>query len=147
LLLKVVAIAALAAAVAVAVIVYTMPMRNAPGAPNVRFTEFSPDKLDIKVGGSTKIVFNVQNMEPRYINDSKVVTSIEPSSGYQFLSIDKSTVDLPDLQGKDARTGEMQVVITATGAPAKEALYVVKGVLMVEGEQSDVRDFELKIRE
>jgi hypothetical protein len=148
LLLKVViAVVALAVAVAVAVIVFTMPVQSAPGAPNVRFTEYTPDRLDIKVGESTKIVFNVQNMESRNINDSQVVTVIEPSGYQPYLSIDRPTIELPDLQGKDARTGEMQVAITVTGSPAKEALYVVKGVLMVEGKQSDVRQFDLRIHQ
>ena len=124
-----------------------MPVQSAPGAPNVRFTEYTSDRLDIKVGESTKIVFNVQNMESRNINDSQVVTVIEPSGYQPYLSIDRPTIELPDLQGKDARTGEMQVAITVTGSPAKEALYMVKGVLMVEGKQSDVRQFDLRIRQ
>jgi hypothetical protein len=148
LLLKVViAAGAVAVAVAVAVIVFTMPVKSVPGAPNVRFTEYTPDRLDIKVGESTKILFNVQNMESRNINDSQVVTVIEPSGYQSYLSIDRPTIELPDLQGKDARTGEMQVAITVTGSPAKEALYIVKGVLMVEGKQSDVRQFDLRIRQ
>ncbi len=43
-------------------------------------------------------------------------------------------------------TGQMQVVISAAGAPAKEAVYTVKGVLFIEGKQSDVREFELRVR-
>jgi hypothetical protein len=89
----------------------------------------------------------VQNMESRNINDSQVVTVIEPSGYQPYLSIDRPTIELPDLQGRDARTGEMQVAITATSSPAKEALYAVKGVLMVEGKQSDVRQFDLRIRQ
>jgi len=39
----------------------------------------------------------------------------------------------------------MQVTITAASAPAKEAVYIVKGVRLAEGVQSDVREFELRI--
>ncbi|AFU57441.1 hypothetical protein Ngar_c04970 [Candidatus Nitrososphaera gargensis Ga9.2] len=146
-LLKVIAIAALVVAIAVAVIVFAMPRQANTGAPNVRFTEFTPDRIDIRVGEATKIVFNVQNLESRAITDARVVTVIEPSSYQPYLSIDRPTVDLPDLQSKDARTGQMQVMITAASAPAREAVYTVKGVLFVEGTQSDVREFELRIRE
>jgi hypothetical protein len=48
---------------------------------------------------------------------------------------------------KDARTGEQRVAIHANSLPAKEAVYDVKGVLLVEGKQSDVRGFELRIRQ
>jgi hypothetical protein len=147
LLLKVIAVAALAVAIAVAVLVFTMPRQSEPGAPNVKFTEFTPDRMDIKVGESTKIVFNVQNLEERSINGSKVLVVIEPSGYQPYLSISDPAVELPLLQGKDARTGQMQVVITATSAPAKEAVYTVKGVLLVDGKQTDVRNFDLKIRQ
>lgn len=146
-LLKVIAVAALAVAVAVAVIVFSMPGPAAPSAPNVRFTEFTPDRLDISVGEATRIVFNVQNLESRSITDARVITVIEPSVDRQTLSIDRPTVELPALQSKDARTGQMQVTITAVSAPAIEATYKVKGTLVVEGTQSDVREFELKIRQ
>ena len=146
-LLKVVALAALAVAIAVAVIVFSMPRQTDTGAPNVKFTEFTPDRIDIRVGEATKIVFNVQNLESRAITDARVVTVIEPSSYQPYLSIDRPTVDLPDLQSRDARTGQMQVTITAASAPAREAVYTVKGVLFAEGMQSDVREFELRIRE
>jgi hypothetical protein len=147
LLLKVIAVAALVVAIAVAVIVFAMPKQGEPDAPNVKFTEFTPDRMDIKVGESTNIVFNVQNLEERSINGSKVLVVVEPSGYQPYLSISDPTIELPVLQSKDARTGQMQVAITATSAPAKEAVYVVKGVLLVEGKQTDVRDFELKIRE
>lgn len=146
-LLKVIAVAALAVAVAVAVIVFTMPRQANPGAPNVKFTEFTPDRVDIRVGEATRIVFNVQNLESRSITDARVVTVIEPSSYQPYLSIDRPTVELPDLQSRDARTGQMQITITAASSPAREALYTVRGVLFAEGVQSDVREFELRIRE
>lgn len=147
LLLKVIAVAALAVAVAVAVIVFAMPRQANPGAPNVKFTEFTPDRVDIRVGEATRIVFNVQNLESRSITDARVVTVIEPSSYQPYLSIDRPTVELPDLQSRDARTGQMQITITAASSPAREALYTVRGVLFAEGVQSDVREFELRIRE
>ena len=145
-LLKVIAIAAIAVAIAVAVIVFTMPQKNAPGAPNVKFTKFTADNTDIKVGGSSKIVFNVENLEDRSINSSKVLVEIEPSRYQPYLSISDPVIELPKLQGKDARTGEIPVTITATSVPAQEAVYTVKGVLMAEGQQTDEREFDLKIR-
>jgi hypothetical protein len=147
LLLKVIALAALAVAIAAAVIIIFIMPRTNPGVPNVKFTDFAPDRIDIKVGESTNIVFNVQNLESRAITNAKVVTIIEPSSYQPYLSINKPTVNLPALQSKDARTGQMQIMITAVSAPAKEAVYTVKGALFAEGKQSDVREFALRIRE
>jgi hypothetical protein len=136
-----------AIAVAAAFIVFSMSAQNNSNAPNVKFVEFTADRLDIKVGETTKVVFNVQNLESRAITDAKVVTMIEPSGYQPYLSIDKPTVQLPGLQGKDARTGEMQVAITASSAPAKEAVYTVKGLLYADGVQSDVTQFDLKVHQ
>ncbi|MEW6604418.1 MAG: hypothetical protein AB1351_06975 [Thermoproteota archaeon] len=146
-LLKVIGLAALAGAIAVAVVIFLIPTNTNPGVPNVRFTDFTADRIDITVGQTTNIVFNVQNLEDRAITDARVAIVIEPSGYQPYLSIDRPAIDLPDLQSRDARTGQMQATITANGAPAKEALYTVKGVLMVEGVQSDVREFELRIRQ
>lgn len=146
-LLKVITAAAVAVAVAVAVVIFVVPMQADTGAPNVKFTEFTPDRLDIRVGEATKVVFNVQNLESRSITDARVVTVIEPSGYQPYLSIDRPSIELPDLQSKDARTGQMQITITAAGAPAREAVYDVKGVLYVEGVQTDVKEFKLRIRE
>jgi hypothetical protein len=143
----VIAVAALAVAVAVAIIVFSIPMQTDSDAPNLKFTEFTPDRMDIKVGEFTKILFNVQNLETRPITDAQVVIVIEPSGYQSYLTIQNQTVQLPDLHSRDARTGQMQVVISAAGAPAKEAVYTVKGVLFVEGNQSDVREFELRVRQ
>ncbi len=142
-----IAVAALAVAIAVAIIVFSMPIQKESDGPNLKFTEFSPDRRDIKVGESTKILFNVQNLETRPITDAQVVIVIEPSGYQSYLTIQNQTVQLPDLYGRDARTGQMQVVISAAGAPAKEAVYTVKGLLFVEGNQSDVREFELTVRQ
>jgi hypothetical protein len=143
----VIAVAALAVAIAVAIIVFSMPIQKESDGPNLKFTEFTPDRRDIKVGESTKILFNVQNLVARPITDAQVVIVIEPSGYQSFLTIQNQTVQLPDLYGRDARTGQMEVVITAAGAPAKEALYTVKGILFIEGNQSDVREFELRVRQ
>jgi hypothetical protein len=124
-----------------------MPMQTNSDAPNVKFTEFTPDRRDISVGESTKILFNVQNLEMRPITDGQVIIVIEPSGYQSYLTIQNQTVQLPDLYSRDARTGQMEVVITAAGAPAKEALYTVKGILFIEGNQSDVREFELRVRQ
>ncbi len=124
-----------------------MSIQTNSGIPNVKFTEFTPDKMDIRVGESTKILFNVQNLEMRPIVDAQVVIVIEPSSYQPYLTIQNQTTELPDLYGKDARTGQMQAVINAVNAPAKEALYTVKGVLFVEDKQSDVKDFEFRVRQ
>lgn len=142
-----IAVAALAVAISVAIIVFSMPMQTNSDAPNVKFTEFTPDRRDISVGESTKILFNVQNLEMRPITDGQVIIVIEPSGYQSYLTIQNQTVQLPDLHSRDARTGQMEVVITAAGAPAKEALYTVKGILFIEGNQSDVREFELRVRQ
>ncbi|MDP8888047.1 MAG: hypothetical protein M3M89_00255 [Thermoproteota archaeon] len=117
-----IAVAALAVAIAVAIIVFSMPMQTNSDAPNVKFTEFTPDGRDISVGESTKILFNVQNLEMRPITDGQVVIVIEPSGYQSYLTIQNRTVQLPDLHSRDARTGQMEVVISAAGAPAKEAI-------------------------
>jgi hypothetical protein len=83
----------------------------------------------------------------RPITDGQVIIVIEPSGYQSYLTIQNQTVQLPDLYSRDARTGQMEVVITAAGAPAKEALYTVKGILFIEGNQSDVREFELRVRQ
>jgi hypothetical protein len=143
----VIAVAALVVAIAIAIIVFSMPMQTNSDAPNVKFTEFNTDRRDISVGESTKILFNVQNLEMRPITDAQVFILIEPSGYQSYLTIQNQTVQLPDLHSRDARTGQMEVVITAAGVPAKEAVYAVKGVLFIEGNQSDVREFELRVRQ
>lgn len=142
-----IAIAALVVAIAVAIIVFSMPMQTNSDVPNVKFTEFTPDRRDISVGESTKILFNVQNLEMRPIIDGQVIIVIEPSGYQPYLTIQNQTVHLPDLHSRDARTGQIEVIISAAGAPAKEAVYTVKGVLFIEGNQSDIREFELRVRQ
>ena len=142
-----IAIAALVVAIAVAIIVFSMPMQINSDVPNVKFTEFTPDRRDISVGESTKILFNVQNLEMRPIIDGQVIIVIEPSGYQSYLTIQNQTVQLPDLYSRDARTGQIEVIISAAGVPAKEAVYTVKGVLFIEGNQSDIREFELRVRQ
>ena len=69
---------ALAVAIAVAVIVFSVPRQTNSDVPNVKFTEFTPDRRDISVGESTRILFNVQNLETRPIMEAQVVIVIEP---------------------------------------------------------------------
>ena len=142
-----IAIAALVVAIAVAIIVFSMPMQTNSDVPNVKFIEFTPDRRDISVGESTKILFNVQNLEMRPIIDGQVIIVIEPSGYQPYLTIQNQTVQLPDLHSRDARTGQIEVIISAAGVPAKEAVYTVKGVLFIEGNQSDIREFELRVRQ
>ncbi|MDP8902794.1 MAG: hypothetical protein M3M86_03385 [Thermoproteota archaeon] len=142
-----IAIAALVVAIAVAIIVFSLPMQTNSDVPNVKFTEFTPDRRDISVGESTKILFNVQNLEMRPIIDGQVIIVIEPSGYQSYLTIQNQTVQLPDLHSRDARTGQIEVIISAAGVPAKEAVYTVKGVLFIEGNQSDIREFELRVRQ
>lgn len=136
--------------IAVAALVFLMPQEGrmtAVTVPNVKFVSFDADRKDITVGETTNMIYNVQNFEERAITDARVTILIE-SAGYgQFLSIQNQTILLSPLPAKDAATGEIRVPITATGSPAKEAVYVVKGILVVEGVQSDVRELELKIHQ
>jgi hypothetical protein len=120
---------------------------NGTSPPNVKFVQFDTDRREILVGESMKVFLNVESHEPRTINGSRVIVLIDPPSALTYLSVDKSTVLLPPLNGKESRTGEVQVTITATDSPAKEATFVVKGVLYVEGHQTDVKEFDLKVRQ
>lgn len=148
---KIIVVAAIViVAVAAAAIVFSMQQSGGgtslASVPNVKFVSFDADRKDIKVGETTNVFYNVQNFEVRSIDDARVTIMIEPSGSDSYLSINNKTVSLPQLLGKDAATGKINVSITATGSPAKEAVYVVKGLLFVEGVQSDSRQFELKIR-
>lgn len=140
-------LAALAAAILVAVLVFSIPPTRTIGSPDVKFTEFLPDRTDIKVGESINVVFNVQNNEPRLVNDSKVQIILEPSGYHPYISISDPVIELPAMLASDSRTGEQKIIIHANSLPAKEVVYDVKGVLLVEGKQSDVREFELRIRQ
>ena len=146
----VVAIAAIATIAAAAIIgqffVLQQHQQN-PEVPNVKFMTFEVDKQEITVGESTTILINVQSSEDIVIDNAKVVVTIE-SSGYEpFLSINNSPIQLPVFLGKDARTGEVKVSITATASPAKEAVYLVKGIVFVNDAQTDIKEFTLTVRQ
>jgi hypothetical protein len=118
-----------------------------PEAPNVKFMTFKVDKQEIAVGESTDVLINVRNSEDKVIDNAKVVMTIEPSGYEPYVSISNSPMQLPVFLGKDARTGEVNISITATASPAKEAVYVVKGMVFVNDAQTDIREFSLTIRQ
>jgi hypothetical protein len=115
-------------------------------APDVKFIKFESGKQVIHVGESTNISFNVENSESRIIDNAKVVVTVEPEVGYTYLTIRNSTTILP-VMNPNARTGDMEVTITATGTPAKEALYVIKGLVSIGGTATDVRELQLSIQQ
>jgi hypothetical protein len=102
------------------------------GVPNVKFMTFELDKQDIAVGESTNVLINLLSSEDKLIQNARILITIEPSGYEPFLSISNSNIEVPVFLGKDARTGEIKVSITATGSPAKEAVYVLKGMVFVE---------------
>ena len=81
-----------------------------------------------------------------FVTDCIVIT-IQPSGYEPFLSLSNKTVNLPILFSKYARIGDMTIQVTATGSPAKEAVYTVEGILFAEGVQSDIKEFDLKVRQ
>jgi NADH:ubiquinone oxidoreductase subunit 5 (subunit L)/multisubunit Na+/H+ antiporter MnhA subunit len=121
--------------------------QNQEAPPNVKFMTFEVDKQEIAVGESTNVLINVRSSEDKVINNAKVVMMIEPSSYEPYLSITNSTIQLPIFLGKDSRTGEVNISITATASPAKEAVYVVKGMVLVNDAQTDIKEFPLTIRQ
>ncbi len=139
--------AIIAAAVIIGLFSIQQQKQQNEGAPNVKFITFEVDKQEIAVGESTNILINVRNSEDKVIDDARIVMRIEPSGYEPYLSISNSTIELPMFFGKDARTGEIKVSITALGSPAKEAVYVVKGMVFVEKTLSDIREFRLTIRQ
>jgi hypothetical protein len=143
----IVAIATIAAAVIIGQFFVLQQHQQNPEAPNVKLMTFEVDKQEITVGESTTILINVQSSEDIVIDNAKVVVTIEPSGYEPFLSISNSPIQLPVFLGKDARTGELKVSITATASPAKEALYVVKGIVFVNDAQTDIKEFPLTIRQ
>jgi hypothetical protein len=148
-LLAIVASAIIAAAVIIGLfsVQQQQQQQQNEGAPDMKFMTFEVDKQEIAVGESANILINVVNSEDKVIDDATIVMTIEPYGYEPYLSISNSTIELPMFLGKDARTGEIRVSITATGSPAKEAVYVVKGMVFVEETQSDVREFRLTIRQ
>ena len=146
-LLAIVAIAIIASAVITGKFLVEQQHQQSQEAPNVKFMTFEVDKQKIAVGESTNVLINVRSSEDKVIDDARVVLMIEPSEYERYLSISNSTIQLPIFLGKDARTGEVKDSITATASPAKEALYVVKGMVFVKDTQTDMREFPLTIHQ
>jgi hypothetical protein len=118
-----------------------------PEAPNVKFITFQVDKQEIAVGQSINVLINVQSSENKVIDNAKVVMTLDPYDYEPYVSISNSPTQLPVFLGKDARTGEFNVSINAMASPAKEAVYVVKGIVFVNDVQTDIKEFPLTIRE
>lgn len=146
-LVAIVAIAIISASVIIGQFFVQQQHQQNPEAPNVKFMTFEVDKQEIAVGESTNVLINVQSSEDKVIDDAKVVMTLEPSGYEQYVSISNSPIQLPVFLGKDARTGEVNVSITATATPAKEAVYVVKGMVFVNNVQTDIKEFPLTIRQ
>ena len=145
--LAIVTAASLASAVIIGQFFIQQQNQQNPEAPNVKFMTFEVDKQEITVGESTNVLINVQSSEDIVIDNAKAVVTIEPSGYEPYLSINNSPIQLPVFLGKDARTGEVKVSITATDSPAKEAVYVVKGTVFVNDAQTDIKEFPLTIRQ
>ena len=143
----IVTVATLASAVIIGQFFIQQQNQQNPEAPNVKFMTFEVDKQEITVGENTNVLINVQSSEDIVIDNAKVVVTIEPSGYEPYLSINNSPIQLPVFLGKDARTGEVKVSITATASPAKEAVYVVKGTVFVDDAQTDIKEFPLTIRQ
>ena len=118
-----------------------------PEAPNVKFITFQVDKQEIAVGQSINVLINVQSSENKVIDNAKVVMTLDPYDYEPYVSISNSPTQLPVFLGKDARTGEFNISITAIASPAKEAVYVVKGIVFVNDVQTDIKEFPLTIRQ
>ena len=146
-LLAIVAIATMATVIMGQFIVQQQQHQQNQEVPDVKFMTFEVDKQEIAVGESTNVLINVRNSEDKVIDDAKVVMTIEPSGYEPYVSISNSPLQLPVFLGKDARTGEVNVSITATASPAKEAVYVVKGMVFVNDAQTDIKEFPLTIRQ
>jgi len=146
-LLAIVAIATMATVIMGQFVVQQQQQQQNQEVPDVKFMTFEVDKQEIAVGESTNVLINVRNSEDKVIDDAKVVMTIEPSGYEPYVSISNSPLQLPVFLGKDARTGEVNFSITATGSPAKEAVYVVKGTVFVNDAQTDIKEFPLTIRQ
>jgi hypothetical protein len=146
-LLAIVAIATMATVIMGQFVVQQQQHQQNQEVPDVKFMTFEVDKQEIAVGESTNVLINIRNSEDKVIDDAKVVMTIEPSGYEPYVSISNSPLQLPVFLGKDARTGEVNFSITATGSPAKEAVYVVKGTVFVNDAQTDIKEFPLTIRQ
>ncbi|MEP0826873.1 MAG: hypothetical protein HRF40_15495 [Nitrososphaera sp.] len=115
-------------------------------APRVTFVEFEIERQELQVGQNTSIVFNVESSEDRIIDDATVSIEVSPAVGSNYLSISNNTINLPVLY-TNGRSGEIKVTITATGTPAREAVYDITSTLSAGGARADVRQFEITIRQ
>jgi hypothetical protein len=146
-LVAIVAITIISVAIIIGQFFVQQQHQQDPEAPNVKFMTFEVDKQEIAVGESTNVLVNVRNSEDKVIDNAKVVMTVEPSGYEPYVSLSNSPIQLPVFLGKDARTGEVNISITATASPAKEAVYVVKGMVFVNDAQTDIREFPLTIRQ
>ncbi|MFL6409017.1 MAG: hypothetical protein ACJ71F_18390 [Nitrososphaeraceae archaeon] len=143
--IAVVAIAISATAVTIGQFLVHQQHQSQEEVPDVKFMTFEVDKQKIAVGESANVLINVRNSEDKLIENARVVMTIEPTSYESYLSISNSSIQLPAFLGKDARTGEVKDSITATATPAKEAVYIVKGIVLVNDIQTDIKEFPLTI--
>jgi hypothetical protein len=146
-LVAIVAIPIISASVIIGQFFVQQQHQQNPEAPNVKFMTFEVDKQEIAVGESTNVLINVQSSEDKVIDDAKVVMTLEPPGYEPYVSISNSPTQLPVFLGKDARTGEFNVSITATASPAKEAVYLVKAMVFANNVQTDIKEFPLTIRQ
>jgi len=146
-LVAMVTIAIIATAIIIGQFSLQQQQHKNPEAANVKFMAFEVDKQEIAVGESTNILINVRNSEDKVIDNARVIVTIEPSGYEPYLSISNSTIQLPIFLGKDARTGEIKDSIIATASPAKEAVYIVKGMVFVNDTQTDIKEFPLTIHQ
>jgi hypothetical protein len=146
-LVAIVALAIIATAIMIGQFSLQQQQHENPEAPNVKFMTFEVDKQKIAVGESTDVLINVRNSEDKVIDDARVVITIEPSGYEPYLSISNSTIQLPTFLGKDGMTGEVKDSITAAASPAKEAVYIVKGMVFVKDTQTDIKEFPLTIHQ
>jgi len=143
--IAVVAIAISATAVTIGQFLVHQQHKSQEEVPDVKFMTFEVDKQKIAVGESANVLINVRNSEDKLIDNARVVMTIEPTSYESYLSISNSSIQLPAFLGKDGRTGEVKDSITATATPAKEAVYIVKGIVLVNDIQTDIKEFPLTI--
>jgi hypothetical protein len=145
--MAVVAIAISATAITIGQLLVHQQRQSREEIPDVKFMTFEVDKQKIAVGESANVLINVRNSEDKVIDDAKVIMTIEPAGHESYLTISNSSIQLPTFLGKDARTGEVKDSITANATPAKEAVYTVKGIVFVNGIQTDIKEFPLTIHQ
>ena len=83
------------------------------------------------MGENITVLINVRSCEDKVISDGRIVMTIERSGYESFLSLSNSTIQLSTFLRKYARTRQIHVPLTAAGSLAKEAAYLVKGMVLV----------------